>query len=48
MLAKMLNINDLNHFGSDGASTMLSHRSGVATRLKKIKSIYNRKSLYCS
>ena len=36
MLAKMLDINDLNHFGSDGASTMLGHRSGVATRLKKL------------
>jgi hypothetical protein len=31
----MLNINDLNHFGSDGASTMLGHRNGVAARLKR-------------
>src|SRR5688500_1480026 len=36
MLAKMLDINNLNHFGSDGASKMLGHRNGVATRLKKL------------
>ncbi|CAG8749601.1 16503_t:CDS:2, partial [Dentiscutata heterogama] len=32
---KLLNIENLVHFGSDGASTMLNHQNRVAARLKK-------------
>ncbi|CAG8720731.1 8026_t:CDS:2 [Gigaspora margarita] len=35
IIAKSLNIENLTHFGSDGASTMLGQRTGVAARLKK-------------
>ncbi|CAG8731940.1 9348_t:CDS:2, partial [Cetraspora pellucida] len=35
ILAKLLNIKNLVHFGSDGASTMLDHQNGVAAYLKK-------------
>ncbi|CAG8489063.1 293_t:CDS:2 [Scutellospora calospora] len=35
ILAKLLNIENLVHFGSDSASTMLSYQNGVAARLKK-------------
>ncbi|CAG8551694.1 5703_t:CDS:2 [Ambispora gerdemannii] len=36
LLAKMLNMTKLLHFGSDGDSTMIGIRSGVFTRLKKL------------
>ncbi|GBB99207.1 hypothetical protein RclHR1_03450002 [Rhizophagus clarus] len=35
-LSKNLKFNSLIHFGSDGASTMTGHRSGVSTRLKQL------------
>ncbi|CAG8853784.1 45492_t:CDS:1, partial [Gigaspora margarita] len=35
ILAKLLNIEYLIHFGSDGASTILGHQNGVAACLKK-------------
>lgn len=38
IIAKSLNIENLTHFGSDGASTMLGQRTGVAARLKKYNS----------
>ncbi|CAG8634044.1 211_t:CDS:2, partial [Dentiscutata heterogama] len=34
IIAKSLNIKNIFHFGSDGASTMLGHRTGIAARLK--------------
>ncbi|CAG8847503.1 32983_t:CDS:2, partial [Gigaspora margarita] len=34
--AKSIDINNLIHFGSDGASTMLGKQTSIATRLKKI------------
>jgi hypothetical protein len=36
IIAKSININNLIHFGSDGASTMLGKQTGIAARLKKI------------
>ncbi|CAG8765906.1 21017_t:CDS:1, partial [Gigaspora rosea] len=35
ILAKLLNIEHLVYFGSDSASTILSHQNGVAVYLKK-------------
>ncbi|CAG8529349.1 13204_t:CDS:1 [Racocetra persica] len=36
IIAKSIDINNLIHFGSDSASTMLENQTGIATQLKKI------------